>query len=79
MADNLALWDRLGKTDPKHTKGFSRAGGFKGTAIKPIYTTQKMTEEFGPAGKGWGMGLHGVALVRARRCWRDRHGLRRRR
>lgn len=54
--DNLALWNRLGRTDPVHTKKFSRAGGFKGTAIKPIYTTQKMTEEFGAAGKGWGMG-----------------------
>lgn len=54
--ENLALWERLGKTDPAHTKAFSRAGGFKGTAVKPIYTEQKMTEEFGPAGKGWGMG-----------------------
>lgn len=54
--DNLALWNRLGKTSPEHTKKFKRAGGFSGTAIKPIYTTQKMTEEFGPAGKGWGMG-----------------------
>lgn len=61
--DNLALWERLGKTDPKHTKGFSRAGGFKGTAIKPIYTTQKMTEEFGPAGKGWGMGEPSFQVV----------------
>lgn len=54
--NNLAIWDKLGKTDPSHTKKFKRAGGFAGTAIKPIYTTQKMTEEFGPAGKGWGMG-----------------------
>lgn len=53
---NLDIWQKLGKTDPEHTKKFSRAGGFKGTAIKPIYTTLKMTEEFGPAGKGWGMG-----------------------
>lgn len=53
---NLDIWNRLGKTDPNHTKPFKRAGGFGGTAIKPIYTTQKMTEEFGPAGKGWGMG-----------------------
>ncbi len=53
---NLDLWNRLGKTDPAHTKKFKRAGGFGGTAIKPIYTSQKMTEEFGPAGKGWGMG-----------------------
>lgn len=53
---NLDIWDKLGKTDPAHTKGFKRAGGFGGTAIKPIYTTKKMTEEFGPAGLGWGMG-----------------------
>lgn len=61
--DKLAIWDRLGKTDPKHTKAFSRAGGFKGTAIKPIYTTHKMTEEFGPAGKGWGMGEPSFQVV----------------
>jgi hypothetical protein len=53
--ENLALWDRLGKTDPSQTKGFNRAGGFKGTAIKPIYTEQKMTETFGPCGIGWGI------------------------
>lgn len=51
---NLRIWNRLGKTDPKHTKGFSRAGGFKGTAIKPIWITQRLTELFGPCGAGWG-------------------------
>lgn len=54
MTDNLSIWNKLGKTDPAHTKGFKRAGGFGGTAIKPIYTEQKMTEEFGPCGTGWG-------------------------
>lgn len=49
------LWDKLGKTDPKHTKGFSRAGGFKGTAIKPIWVFRRMTEEYGPCGIGWGI------------------------
>lgn len=55
MSGNLDLWNKLGKTDPKHTKGFKRAGGFGGTAIKPIYTEQKMTEHFGPCGVGWGI------------------------
>lgn len=55
MSDNLRIWNEIGKTDPAHTKGFSRAGGFKGTAIKPIYTEQKMTEIFGPCGIGWGI------------------------
>lgn len=54
MSENLKIWETLGKTDPKHTKPFQRAGGFKGTAIKPIYTEQKMTEMFGPCGTGWG-------------------------
>lgn len=52
---NTDLWDRLGKTDPKHTKGFKRAGGFSGTAIKPIYSYRRMTEEFGSCGEGWGV------------------------
>lgn len=56
MADNnMRIWDALSKTDPKHTKPFNRAGGFKGTATKPIWLTMRLTEHFGPAGTGWGM------------------------
>lgn len=55
MSDNLRIWNALGKTDPKHTKGFKRAGGFAGTAVKPIWQTMRLTEQFGPAGTGWGM------------------------
>lgn len=56
MTENTALWDKLGKTDPKHTKKFKRAGGFEGTAIKPMFSYRRMTEEFGPCGIGWGVG-----------------------
>lgn len=52
---NLDLWNKLGRTDPGHTKPFTRGGGFKGTAVKPIYTEHKMTEHFGPCGVGWGI------------------------
>lgn len=55
MSEKTALWDKLGKTDPSHTKGFTRGGGFKGTAIKPMWSYRRMTEEFGPVGKGWGI------------------------
>lgn len=48
------LWSLLDKTDKAHTKNFTRAGGFSGTAIKPMYSIQKMTEIFGPCGTGWG-------------------------
>lgn len=50
----LERWERLAKTDPAHTKSFSR-GGFKGTALKPIWLIKRMTEEFGTAGEAWGM------------------------
>lgn len=55
MSTNLALWEKLGKTDPAHTKKFKRAGGFEGTAIKPMFSYKRMTEEFGPCGVGWGI------------------------
>jgi hypothetical protein len=55
MADNMQIWDALAKTDPKHTKPFARAGGFKGTAIKPIWIIRQLTEQFGPCGVGWGI------------------------
>ncbi len=52
---NLRIWDAVSKTDPKHTKPFKRTGGFAGTAIKPIWLTKRLTEQFGPGGVGWGM------------------------
>lgn len=52
---NTRLWDELGRTDPSATKSFKRAGGFSGTAIKPMWAFKRMTEQFGPAGLGWGM------------------------
>lgn len=55
MTENTKLWDLLGRTDPAHTKGFTRGGGFKGTAIKPMWSYRRMTEEFGPCGQGWGI------------------------
>lgn len=52
---NTEVWDALSVTNPKHTKGFKRAGGFQGTAVKPQWVIQRLTEYFGPCGIGWGM------------------------
>ena len=52
---NTQLWDALGKTDPAHTKQFQRAGGFKGTALKPQWVLRKLTEQFGACGVNWGV------------------------
>ena len=54
-ANNMIIWDSVSKTDPAHTKQFSRAGGFKGTALKPMWVVKRLTEQFGPCGDGWGM------------------------
>lgn len=62
---NTELWDKLGKTDPAHTKTFKRAGGFSGTAIKPMFSYRRMTEEFGPCGVGWGVGEPSFQVVPA--------------
>lgn len=64
-SDNLRHWGVLGQTDPAHTKPFTRPGGFKGTAIKPIWTEKRMTGHFGPCGIGWGMGQPEFQLVPA--------------
>lgn len=60
---NTDLWDRLGKTDPSHTKQFKRSGGFSGTAIKPMWSFRRMTEEFGACGEGWGINLPSFQVV----------------
>ncbi len=52
--NGLELWEKVEKTDPEHTKAFTKGGGFKGTAIKPIYLIKKATELWGPAGYKWG-------------------------
>lgn len=52
--DNLSIWNRLQRTDPRATKPFTRAGGFRGTQIDPTWRLHMMTEMFGPVGRGWG-------------------------
>lgn len=63
--ENMRIWNVLGKTDPAHTKQFTRAGGFRGTAIKPMWANQRMTEFFGPCGIGWGQGRPEFETVNA--------------
>jgi len=50
--DNLSLWNRVCETNPDHTKGVNQRGGF--TAIDQMSQIRAATEQFGPAGKGWG-------------------------
>jgi len=52
---NTEIWDKLSRPNPKALKAFQRSGGFKGTAINPMYTLHSVTETFGACGTGWGM------------------------
>jgi hypothetical protein len=55
MSENTDLWDSVCKTDPHATKAFSGKGGFKGTAISPMWLIRRATELWGPIGGAWGV------------------------
>lgn len=50
--DNMELWNKVCKTDPKYTKKVQFGRAF--TAIDPMYQVRKATEVLGAAGEGWG-------------------------
>lgn len=50
--NNMSLWDAVSKTKPSHTKEVNL--GRKFHAIDPYQQIKAATEQFGPAGKGWG-------------------------
>lgn len=53
---NLDLWNKVEKTDPKHTKPIT-GKSYQGTSPKPHYLIHKATETFGPVGIGWGFSI----------------------
>lgn len=50
--NNMRIWSKVNKTDPKHTKKVEV--GRKFTSIDAHYQIQMATELFGPVGEGWG-------------------------
>jgi hypothetical protein len=52
--DPTELWQSLEAVDPAYCKEFAKPGGFKGTAIDPMWRTKRLTEVLGPCGIGWG-------------------------
>lgn len=51
--NNLSLWNKVEKTNPKYTKK-AKVGGMNITAIAPQYQIMMVTEQFGIYGKTWG-------------------------
>lgn len=50
---NLALWQRVCVTDPRAVKPIT-GKQYSGNSPKPYWIVQRLTEEFGPCGLGWG-------------------------
>ena len=53
MKDNLELWNRVEKTNPKYTKK-AKVGGNAITSISPQFQIMNVTEQFGSYGSTWG-------------------------
>lgn len=53
MTENKALWNRAFTTDPRAVKAIT-GKQYKGNSPKPYWIVERMTDEFGPCGIGWG-------------------------
>ena len=51
--DNKALWQRVCVTDPKAVKPIT-GKQYSGNSPKPYWIVERLTDEFGPCGIGWG-------------------------
>ena len=51
--DNKALWKRAFTTDPKAVKPIT-GKQYSGNSPKPYWIVERLTDEFGPCGIGWG-------------------------
>lgn len=54
MSDKKALWSRVCITDPKAVKPIT-GKTYQGNSPKPYWLIERMTDEFGPVGVGWGV------------------------
>ena len=53
MSTNKALWQRAFTTDPKAVKAIT-GKQYSGNSPKPYWIVERLTDEFGPCGIGWG-------------------------
>lgn len=56
MSHTKELWDRVYMTDPKAVKPIT-GKQYQGNSPKPYWLIERMTEEFGPVGIGWGVNV----------------------
>ena len=53
MSDNKALWNRVCMTDPAAVRPIT-GKQYSGNSPKPYWIVERLTDEFGPCGIGWG-------------------------
>lgn len=53
---NKSLWERVCVTDPKAVKPIT-GKQYQGNSPRPYWIVERMTEEFGPCGIGWGFNI----------------------
>jgi hypothetical protein len=63
VSDNKALWVRAFTTDPRAVKAIT-GKQYKGNSPKPYWIIERMTDEFGPCGIGWGFTILGERFER---------------
>jgi hypothetical protein len=56
VSDNTALWKRAFFTDPAAVKPIT-GKQYNGNSPKPYWIVQRLTEELGPCGIGWGFAI----------------------
>lgn len=54
--DNKELWNRAFVTDPKAVKPIT-GKQYSGNSPKPYWIVERLTDEFGPCGIGWGFSI----------------------
>lgn len=54
MSKKMDLWNRAFKTDPSRVKKIT-GKDYGGSSPSPYYIVQRLTEEFGVCGEGWGV------------------------
>lgn len=60
---NKALWLRVCVTDPKAVKEIT-GKQYRGNSPKPYWIVERLTEEFGPCGIGWGFSIASERMER---------------
>lgn len=54
--ENMKFWESVKKTDPKRVKPIT-GKQYKGNSPQPYYLVERMTEQFGMCGIGWGLNI----------------------